>query len=61
MAGGGLPEAQRAVQALIDYMSTVIANDDALELAGWHPVGHEIMEIIDYLEDLKRRVGYSAP
>jgi hypothetical protein len=49
------------VQSLIDYLPTVLANNDVCELAGWNPVGHDTMEIVDYLEDLKDRIGYSAP
>lgn len=50
-------EGLRAVLALLHYMPTVIADDDACRWAGWNPAGHEIMEIVDFLERLKSRLG----
>jgi hypothetical protein len=61
IGGGAQPEAHKAVQALIDHLPTVTADDNALRLAAWHPTGHEVMEIVDYLEDLKARIGDATP
>ena len=59
--GGGLPEAREAVQALIDILPAAIAADIALRLAGWDPVGHEILEISAFLNDLKNALAQRTP
>ena len=59
--GGGLPEAREAMQALIDILPTAIAADVALRLADWNPVGHEILEITAFLNDLKNALAQPAP
>ena len=57
MCGEARLEAHRAVQVLIDHLPMVRADDDALRLAGWDPSGHELMELVEFLEDLKTRIG----
>ena len=57
MGGNERLQGHRAVQVLLDYVTTVIADNDACRLAGWDPVGHEIMEIAEFLEGLTRLLG----
>jgi hypothetical protein len=56
MVGNRRLEGHRAVQVLLEYVPTVIADDDACRLAGWVPNGHEIMEIAGFLTGVKSRL-----